>query len=640
MEESRTTKQDGLLAVVVAPSGRDAEVICDTLRDALIDCVSCRDLEQAEQYVAPGTGVIILAEEAFTPLVSEQFAAVLRSQPTWSEIPLIVLTVFGRSSEYSERMTSLRKPLGTALVLERPVRRETLAAAVQSALESRKRQYQLRNQIEALQESEEQFRALADTMGNLAWMARPDGYVYWYNHRWHEYTGMTLAETDGWGWKAVHDPADLPRVLDGWRSAIRQGKLFEMEFQLRGRDDVFRWFLTRAIPVRNSEGEVVRWFGTNTDVDELRQAQQALRLSQETLNAAIAASRSGTFRWDPGSGEFLEFGENLRKLFGLAPGESVRDTEDFLRRVHPDDRDAVAQASEQARHGANFEMEFRVVLPDGSSRWLYDRGENITNPDGSAGYLVGACTDVTDRKLAEEALRKTEKLAATGRLAATIAHEINNPLEAVTNLLYLARNHPNLDETVQDFLALADQELKRVSHLTKQTLGFYRESNKPSPIDPCALMDNVLQLYSAKLVSKGVSIARNYKGVGAVEAIEGEIRQVISNLLANAIDASERGSQITVTVAAAGNGDNREWATWEIADTGPGIPQEQLDKIFEPFFTTKRGIGTGLGLWVSKDLIAKQGGAIEIRTSTQPGTSGTSACVRLPLPAKSEASAT
>jgi PAS domain S-box-containing protein len=505
MEESRTNKQDGLLVVVVAPSGRDAELICDTLRQASIECTACQNLLQVEQSVDSSTGVILLAEEAFTPAASESFAAVLRSQPAWSELPLIVLTVSGRSSEYSERMSSMRKPLGTALILERPVRRETLVAAVQSGLEARKRQYQLRNQIAALQQS------------------------------------------------------------------------------------------------------------------------------QESLNAAIAASRTGTFRWDPDSGEFLEFGDNLRKLFGLAPGESVRATEDFLSRVHPEDRPAVAQASERVRRGADFEMEYRVVLPDGSSRWLYDRGQNIANANGIGSYLVGACTDVTDRKLAEEALRKTEKLAAAGRLAATIAHEINNPLEAVTNLLYLARNHPALDDTVRSYLARADQELDRVTHLTRQTLGFYRESNKPSQIDPCALMDNVLQLYAGKLKTKGIIVDRDYKALDNIQGIEGELRQVLSNLLANAIDASDRGSQITLTVAARRNGDGREWATWEISDTGPGIPQEHLTKIFEPFFTTKRDIGTGLGLWVSKDLIAKQGGTIDIRTSTDPGTSGTRVRVLVPL---------
>jgi signal transduction histidine kinase len=153
-------------------------------------------------------------------------------------------------------------------------------------------------------------------------------------------------------------------------------------------------------------------------------------------------------------------------------------------------------------------------------------------------------------------------------------------------------------------------------------------------------MDNVLQLYAGKLKNKGVKIVRNYKSLDNIIGIEGEMRQVISNLLANAIDASEHGSQITVTVSATRNGDDREWATWEIADHGPGIPQEHLTKIFEPFFTTKRDIGTGLGLWVSKDLIAKQGGTIDLRTSTQPGTSGTRVSVRVPLRTSSAAAKT
>jgi signal transduction histidine kinase len=252
-----------------------------------------------------------------------------------------------------------------------------------------------------------------------------------------------------------------------------------------------------------------------------------------------------------------------------------------------------------------------------------------------AGNLIGASTiarDITARKVAEETLRKTEKLAATGRLAASIAHEINNPLEAVTNLLYLLRKNPSLDEKGRKHLSFAEQELERVAHISKQTLGFYRQVSSPSRIDVAKTLESALSVYTHKLEGQSIKVETRCESGTEIQALAGEIRQVFSNLIANSIDAMPRGGTLTLKVSKShdwGNG-NRRGVRVVFADTGSGIAPEQRSKLFEPFFTTKRDVGTGLGLWVSKNIVQNHEGSIQLRSSVRPGKSGTVFSVFLP----------
>src|SRR5579884_3826566 len=204
------------------------------------------------------------------------------------------------------------------------------------------------------QNNEEQFRTLADSMPQLAWMADPTGYIFWYNHRWYEYTGTSPEQSEGWNWQSVHDPDVLPNVLERWRHSIATGQPFDMVFPLRGRDGVFRPFLTRVMPVRDPQGRIVRWFGTNTDISEQRASENKLRSSQERLRAALEASSTGTFQWNILTNA-LDWDENLDRLFGLPPGHTVRSLENFIERVHPEDRAAVVEGcTRAAREGADF----------------------------------------------------------------------------------------------------------------------------------------------------------------------------------------------------------------------------------------------------------------------------------------------
>jgi PAS domain S-box-containing protein len=241
------------------------------------------------------------------------------------------------------------------------------------------------------------------------------------------------------------------------------------------------------------------------------------------------------------------------------------------------------------------------------------------NHEGNA--VLEVSRDITAQLQAEEALRETEKLAAMGRVAGIIAHEINNPLAAITNTLYLVRNHPSLDDTARHFADVAEQELQRVSHITRQTLSFYRESKQPIAVNLADLLNDVLELQDRVLHSSHISVERKYTLLPVVQGFPVELRQVFLNLVGNAIQAMPSGGRLRVYVREATNwiGQRRGTAI-SIVDTGVGIRPEDSKRLFQPFFSTKSTKGTGLGLWISKGIVQKYDGTLSCRSyRTQHG---------------------
>jgi signal transduction histidine kinase len=232
-------------------------------------------------------------------------------------------------------------------------------------------------------------------------------------------------------------------------------------------------------------------------------------------------------------------------------------------------------------------------------------------------------TETAGRLRAEEALRRSEKLAASGRLAASIAHEINNPLEAISNAIYLARTCPA--EESATYLELADQELARVAQITKQTLGFYRETATPGTVRLSALLDDLLLLFKRKFEAKNLSVKKQYRNELEIWGLEGELRQVFANQIVNAIYAMPQNGCLTIRIRR-----SKSWSNGQspgtavtLIDNGSGIPQEALPKIFDPFFTTKQDVGNGLGLWITHDIVTRHGGTIRARSKIRPDASGT-----------------
>jgi two-component system sporulation sensor kinase C len=266
----------------------------------------------------------------------------------------------------------------------------------------------------------------------------------------------------------------------------------------------------------------------------------------------------------------------------------------------------------------------RNYRKDGSIFWNELSLSPIRDAAGKVTHVVSIQTDVSSRIAFEEALIESEKLATAGRLAASIAHEINNPLASVTNLVFLARAKCQ-DTEVAGFLDLADQELKRVSQLTTQSLRFYRQSTAPQPVRPAELISSILELYETKFVKGAITVQRRDSPCGPVMCLESEIRQVVSNLIRNAVDAMSGASgKLTVRTREA-----TEWRSGAsgvvitVADTGIGMAPQIVAKIYKAFYTTKGSAGTGLGLWISSEIVERHRGHLRVRSRVQPGSSGT-----------------
>lgn len=311
---------------------------------------------------------------------------------------------------------------------------------------------------------------------------------------------------------------------------------------------------------------------------------------------------------------WLEFrGRTLEQEFGKG----------WMDGVHPDDLHRCLNLYlENFERQQPFQVEYRLQRNDGVYRWVLDHG--LPRFGASEEFLgfIGSCTDITEMKMAEIALRESEKLAIVGRLASSIAHEINNPLEAVTNLLYLAAQ--SADEATKATIEAAQQELMRVSHITAQTLQFRRQRSSPELVNVVDLLHSVLSLYQGRFNQTSVEVESEEVDPLHLICYAGEIRQLLANLIGNALDAMPNGGKLRIRVRAARDWrDGSQGVRITLADNGYGMDEETRQHIYDPFFTTKEVTGTGLGLWVSAGIAEKHHGSISVRSSNKPGESGT-----------------
>ncbi len=256
-----------------------------------------------------------------------------------------------------------------------------------------------------LRRSEEHFKALAEALPQIVWTADAEGDVDWFNHRWYDYTGQKQGEGKGWSWQSVAHPDDIPRTLERWQQAVRNVSIFENEIRVRRADGEYRWFLVRAWPLQSSNGDVVRWFGTNTDIQDLKAAQEALLISEERLRLAQQAAHIGTFEWNIQE-NVNTWTPELEAMYGLPVGGFAGTQRAWEDLIHPDDRAAAVACVEEAlRTGALTEGEWRVIWPDGSVHWLSGRWQVFKDDSGRSLRMTGVNIDITDRKRAEEEIR-------------------------------------------------------------------------------------------------------------------------------------------------------------------------------------------------------------------------------------------
>ena len=483
------------------------EAILGELGENLIKAASGRE---ALEILLKNDVAVVLMDVSMPELDGFEMAEIIRQHPRFQRTAIIFISAVHLTD--LDRLKGYQR--GAVDYISVPVVPEVLRAKVSvfAELHRKRRQLEVLNRdLEArvlertdeLRESEIQFRTLANSIPQLAWMAGPAGDVFWYNQRWYDYTGTTLEEVRGRGWHKLHHPDHLTRVVQGLDHSWNTGAPWEDTFPLRGQDGEYRWFLSRAVPIFDSHGKITRWFGT--------------------------------------------------------------------------------------------------------------------------------CTDVSRQMAAEEALRKTERLAAMGRVAGIIAHEINNPLEAITNAFYLLQAHQSLDREARDYARMAGEELARISHITKQSLSFYRESQQAVPVSVATVMDDVLDLQGRTFRINGIEVDKDYKSNGLILAYPAELKQVFLNLVGNALQAMPGGGRLRVTVReTAERGRLPRGLRVSICDTGAGIRPEHAKRLFEPFFTTKETKGTGLGLWISKGIIQKYDGTIRFRSLRLNGGGATCFSVFIP----------
>jgi PAS domain S-box-containing protein len=471
-----------------------------------------------------------------------------------------------------------------------------------------------------VRESEGRFRTLANSIPQLASMARADGFILWYNQRWYDYTGTTPEQMEGWGWQSVHDPAVLPTVLSRWRDAIALAQPFEMEFPLRGADGTFRNFLTRVQPMKDSEGRVVQWFGTNTDVDQLKRAEQSLRVTQARLESTLEASSVGTWTWYIGRDRLIadEFTARMFSLPAAAAAEGLP-VAAYLQVVHEEDRAHVAAALGRAIElcGA-YDIEYRVRQSEGVFRWLQARGRVESDGAGHATYFHGAVIDITDRKLSELLLRdNNQQLKRSNRdledFAYIASHDLKTPLSGIKSAaLWLEEDLHDVSDESRKLLGLMRSRINRMEKLLDDLLTYSRVGRTDTAPSESKLTDIFGSI--VEVLNPPAHIQVRIEGeLPVIVMASAQLEQVLRNLINNAIKHHDK-QMGEVVLSGKRVGDFVEFV---VRDDGPGILPQFHDKIFQLFQTLKRRDeveGSGMGLALVKKLVEQQNSSITVHS--------------------------
>jgi PAS domain S-box-containing protein len=362
----------------------------------------------------------------------------------------------------------------------------------------------------------------------------------------------------------------------------------------------------------------------------LRRKSEETARQEAEIETVYRTAPIGLALFDPVEFRYLRLNDRQAAFFGLKPEQVVGKTLTEMAPI-PGLRELFEQVRD-GQHIVNYPLEGELVShPDEHRYWTVNYSP-VLAADGSVQAISAASLEITQQKRAETALIQSEKLAAVGRLASSISHEINNPLESVTNLLYLISTQQGLPSDVKTYVELTQAELARVTQIATQTLRFHRQSVKPSLVSGEQLVKPVLNLYQGRLMNSGVTVETEFGDSIKVSCLENEIRQVLNNLIANAIDAMRTGGRLMLrSHRAVDAATGREGLRIVVADTGQGMSAATLARIFEPFFTTKELNGTGLGLWISAEIVERHKGRLTVRSSQHGRYHGTIFCLFLPV---------
>ena len=484
-----------------------------------------------------------------------------------------------------------------------------------------------------LRESEARLKLATEAakLGVFVWDTEGDS-PSWENDHMYEIFGRKRDEGPVKGATFINEVVH-PDYRDTFRQAmqdtLQRGEPFRFEGPIYRSDGTSRYIEVNGNLQTETDGSRGKILGTIRDVTALRASEGELRENSKRLSelAAIVSSSNDVIVSKDLNGIIMSWNDAATRVFGYSAEEMIGTSILKLipEHLHSDEKTII----ENVRAGRRIEH-FETVRVAKGGRFV-DVSLTVSPIKDEEGRVVGASKilrDVSSRKRMEQTLLQAEKIAATGRMAATIAHEINNPLEAVMNLLYLLR--PKItDDEGRNFLAMAEDELGRVSHIAKQTLGYYREHAAASLASVSEIAEHALTIYEPRCTAASITVRRSITPSTKIVLRRGEMMQVISNLIANSIYAMPNGGTLSLSVGDASSGGDGVVLTVE--DDGVGIEPADLPKVFDAFFTTRTTVGTGIGLFVAKQFIEGHGGRISIESDSEPEKHGTVVSVFLPL---------
>jgi PAS domain S-box-containing protein len=497
--------------------------------------------------------------------------------------------------------------------------------------EASEKELAVRESEAALQQSRERLRVTLSSIGDAVISCEATGRITFMNPKAEELTGWKAEAAAGNAiqevLRVIDEETGQPvenialQVLRERRQVRRADHL-----ALVDKDGANLPIEGSGAPILDADGELTGVVLVFHNVTEQRVAQEQIRASERRYRTLVEMSPEAVVVHL--GGRIVYANAAALRLYGAKYREELQSRQ-MLELIHPQDRDLVRERIAAVESGGTVALrELRIVCLDGREVAVESTAAVIDWQGKVA--VQSILRDITARKAAEAVYIQTEKLASVGRMAASIAHEINNPLAAVMNTVFLARKTPQVPPLAVEYLEIAEEELKRVSHITRQVLGFYRESSALKQVAVDSIMDSALDLLQSRIRARRANIEKRYRGNREIQAVSGELLQVFSNLLANSLECMDECGTVKLHITGghcAKSGGRTVRIT--VADNGPGIREAIRPRIFEALFTTKRDTGTGLGLWVCKQIVEKHGGTIRYRSRTTGQKTGTIFCVVL-----------
>ena len=496
---------------------------------------------------------------------------------------------------------------------------------------------------ERIRQDERELGTAIETIPALVLSFLPDGTVDFVSHRWLDYVGLSreemfstrkpLSPTLGGAWQSTNHPDDLDRALNKWQAALATGEPLELETRYRRADGQYRWFLVRSVPLRDEIGKIVKWYATYVDIEERKQAEDKLRRSEAYLAEAQRVSHTGSWAVNVATGEVTHSSEEASRLFGFDPARGAPSMQEFRERVHPEDRDRSREAFDRAiGEQTDYEMDYRAVLPDGTIKYLHTIGHPAFNAAGDLVEYVGTSMDVTERRQAEDSVRQAQaelahiaRVSTMGEMAASIAHEVDQPLSGVVInanacLRFLRSAPPNLDE-VRDGLQAIARDGQRASDVVARIRALARRTvTEKGPVDINEVIREVVALAEGEVRSSRARLRTELAGdLPRVLGDRVELQQVVLNLLLNGLDAMHAVEGRPRELVISTQREASDGVRVAVQDSGSGIDPQFADRIFEAFYTSKRD-GLGMGLSISRSIVEQHGGRLWAVPNDGPGT--------------------